>query len=288
MSEATAIERLLRRDRSITVVALAVLCVLASLYIISGAGLGMNPSHMTSWSLFPHSAAPMPDMAMPDMPDMPGMESAQPPPAVWSPGLWLLMIAMWWTMMIAMMTPAAAPAILLYARVHRHAGANAADSSIAPTGAFASGYLAVWLAFSIVATILTWLLGQTDLFNAATMGSQSRWLSGVVLIAAGFYQLSPLKNVCLSHCRAPAEFLTRHRKPGAAGAFRIGVIHGAYCVGCCWLLMALLFVGGVMNLIWIALLAVLVLLEKNAPFGNWVARVSGLALIAWGIATFVV
>ena len=99
------------------------------------------------------------------------------------------------------------------------------------------------------------------------MGSQSRWLSGAVLIAAGLYQLSPLKNVCLSHCRAPASFLSRHWRPHALGALRLGAMHGAYCVGCCWMLMALLFVGGVMNLVWIAALAVLVLVEKVMPPG---------------------
>jgi predicted metal-binding membrane protein len=208
-------------------------------------------------------------------------------PAAWSPGLWALMIAMWWTMMIAMMSPAAAPAILLYARVHRHA-VTGADANAAPTGAFALGYLSIWLAFSIAAAALTWLLARSALFNADTLGSQSRWLSAGVLIAAGLYQLSPLKDLCLSHCRSPADFLTRHWKPGAAGAFRLGLFHGAYCVGCCWLLMALLFVGGVMNLVWIALLAALVLLEKSAPFGQWIARIGGVALIAWGVATLLV
>ena len=120
------------------------------------------------------------------------------------------------------------------------------------------------------------------------MGSQSRWLSAVVLIAAGVYQLSPLKNACLSHCRAPAAFLSRHWSPGALGALRAGALHGAFCVGCCWMLMALLFVGGVMNLAWIAALAVLVLIEKLFPAGQWVGRAAGVALIVWGTATLLV
>jgi predicted metal-binding membrane protein len=120
------------------------------------------------------------------------------------------------------------------------------------------------------------------------VGSQSRWLSGAVLAAAGLYQLSPLKNVCLSHCRSPAAFLSRHWRPGALGAVRLGALHGAFCVGCCWMLMALLFVGGVMNLAWIAALTLLVVAEKLVPGGRWVARASGLAMFAWGAATVLV
>ena len=120
------------------------------------------------------------------------------------------------------------------------------------------------------------------------MGSQSRWLSSAVLIAAGLYQLSPLKHACLSHCRAPASFLARHWRPHVSGALRLGALHGGFCVGCCWMLMALLFVGGVMNLGWIAALAVLVLVEKVLPAGRWVGRAAGAALISWGIATLLV
>jgi predicted metal-binding membrane protein len=116
----------------------------------------------------------------------------------------------------------------------------------------------------------------------------SRWLSAGVLIAAGLYQLSPLKALCLAHCRAPASFLSQHWRPGAAGALRLGAMHGAYCVGCCWVLMALLFVGGVMNLVWIAVLAVLVLAEKLAPRGEWIGRGAGVAFIVWGVATVIV
>jgi predicted metal-binding membrane protein len=113
-------------------------------------------------------------------------------------------------------------------------------------------------------------------------------LSGAVLIAAGLYQLSPLKNICLAHCRTPTSFLSRHWRPHAPGAIRLGAMHGAYCVGCCWMLMALLFVGGVLNLTWIAPLAILVLIEKALPMGHWVGRAVGIALIGWGFATLVV
>src|SRR5207245_1832001 len=131
-----------------------------------------------------------------------------------------------------------------------------------PTGAFAAGYLAAWLGFAVGATALHYALERAELVSTMMMGSRSRWLSGAVLIAAGLYQLSPLKNVCLAQCRAPASFLARNWRPYASGAFRLGSKHGAYCVGCCWMLMLLLFVGGVMNLVWIAALTTLVLIEK--------------------------
>jgi predicted metal-binding membrane protein len=296
MADTPALDALLRRDRAITIAGLAVLCVLAWLYLLSGAGLGMSIWEMTTASLFPHTRAAAPEpMAMPDMPgmdmgmDMAGMAPMTETPAPWTVSAWALAIAMWWVMMIAMMTPSAAPAILLYAQVHRHAVAQGQiETKVAPTGAFAAGYLFVWLAFSVAATCLYWLADQSGLVSAGTMGSQSRWLSAGVLIAAGLYQLSPLKNVCLAHCRAPSQFLSEHWRPGATGAFRLGVLHGAYCVGCCWMLMALLFVGGVMNLIWIAAIAVLVLIEKVAPAGQWLGRGAGLVLVAWGVATLMV
>jgi predicted metal-binding membrane protein len=293
------LERLLKRDRAITLAGLLLLCVLAWIYVVSGAGLGMSAWEMSGFSLFPHRIAAEPAPAMPDMSGMAGMdmsgmegmampESAPPPPAAWSLGAWALIIAMWWIMMIAMMTPSAAPTVLLYARVHRHAATqDAAQDKLAPTGAFAAGYLLVWLGFAVAAALAHWALERVGLVSAM-MGSESRWLSAGVLIAAGLYQLSPLKGVCLSHCRAPASFLSQHWRPGTAGAVRLGAMHGAYCVGCCWVLMALLFVGGVMNLVWIVAIAALVLVEKYAPHGAWIGRGVGVALLAWGVATLLV
>jgi predicted metal-binding membrane protein len=298
--DSASLERLLRRDRLITMAGLAALCLLAWLYIVAGAGLGMNAWEMTRFALFPHqqpaaampgmdmSGMDMPDMDMPGM-DMPGMGSMSTEPRIWGPAIWALMIAMWWIMMIAMMSPSAAPAVLLYARVHRHALAQGQNQDkLAPTGVFVAGYLLVWLAFSVAAAALYWLLEREAIVSATTMGSQSRWLSGAVLITSGLYQLSPFKNACLSHCRAPAEFLSRHWRPGALGALRAGVLHGTYCVGCCWMLMALLFVGGVMNLVWIAALAILVLVEKLFPAGHWIGRAAGIVLIVWGGVTFLI
>lgn len=253
-------ERLACRDRAVTLAGLAILTLLAWLYLLNDAGLGMSASAM--------------DMPMPE-------------PA-WHFGRAALIAAMWWIMMIAMMAPGAAPTILLYARVYRHAMAQGRDSQrLAPSWAFAAGYLLVWLGFSLAATALHALLERAGILSTVTMGSQSRWLSGGVLIAAGLYQLSPLKNACLSHCRSPAEFLSRHWRPHLSGALRLGARHGAYCVGCCWLLMALLFVGGVMNLVWIAALALLVATEKILPPGRWIGRAAGIVLILWGAATLV-
>ena len=285
MTDASAVERLLKRDRTIALVGVAALAMLAWLYILAGAGLSMRAWDMTSLAPFPHQQAVHMTPEMPGM-DMSGMTMT---PDAWAPGVWALMIAMWWIMMIAMMTPSAAPTILLYAHVHRHALAQGRiQDRLAPTGAFGAGYLSVWLVFAVAATALHWALERAGLVSAMMMGSQSRWLSGVVLMAAGFYQLSPLKHACLSQCRAPASFLARHWRPHASGAFRLGALHGAYCVGCCWMLMTLLFVGGVMNLVWIAALAVLVLIEKAFPAGQWLGRGAGVALIAWGVATLLV
>ena len=187
---------------------------------------------------------------------------------------WPLVASMWAVMMVAMMLPSAAPAILLYARVHRHAVPGKAP----PTLAFLAGYLACWSGFALVATAL-----QFALASPMSMALESRWASGALLIAAGLYQLSPLKLACLDHCRSPAEFLSRHYRPGLWGALRLGLLHGTYCVGCCWLLMLLLFVGGVMNLLWIAGLTLLVAAEKLLPGGVWIGRIAGLALVAFGI-----
>ncbi len=286
MYSASALERLLRRDRVITIAGLVTLCVLAWLYIVAGAGLGVDSWEMTRLALFPHQQAA--DMT----PDMPGMDMSAmtmaAEPRIWGPTIWALTVAMWWIMMVAMMSPSAAPTILLYARVHRHALAQGQIQKLAPTGAFVAGYLLVWLGFSVAAAALHWLLERDAILSATMMSSQSRWLSGIVLIAAGMYQLSPLKTACLSHCRTPAAFLSRHWRPHTLGALRVGALHGAFCIGCCWMLMALLFVGGVMNLVWIAVLAILVLVEKVFPAGQWVGRAVGVALIAWGGATLLV
>jgi len=271
-------ERLLKRDRAIVLAGLAALTLLAWGYVLLGAGTGMSLRDMSILSLFPHRVADMPmhGMQMP-MPMMPG---------AWSAGYCIIVLLMWWVMMIAMMTPSAAPMILLYARATRHAqGTGQLPQGLVPTAAFAGGYLTVWLGFSLLAAVSQWALERSGVLSAMTMGSTSAYVSAAILIAAGLYQLSPLKHVCLRRCRAPAEFLSRHWRPGTSGALRMGLLHGAYCVGCCWVLMALLLVGGIMNALWIAALAILVLLEKLAWHGDWLARAAGVLLVVWGATT---
>lgn len=187
---------------------------------------------------------------------------------------WLLIGAMWFTMMVAMMVPSAAPTVMLYAQVYRHS----VKSGAPPTAAFLAGYLVCWLGFSLLAAVL-----QLFVVPSMSMSIENRAAASALLIAAGVYQLSPIKDACLGRCRSPAQFLSRHYRPGLSGAFRLGLLHGAYCVGCCWLLMALLFVGGVMNLLWIAALTLFVAAEKLLPGGDWVARIAGVVLIGWGV-----
>jgi len=249
MDDLTGTERLARRSRAVTLLALALLTLLAWAWLVQGAGMRST-------------AMSMDGMAEPAM--------------AWDGGRFLIVASMWWVMMIAMMLPIAAPVILLYGRVHRHSGDAPA------TAPFIAGYLAVWLGFALLATALHGLLEQRGLVSATTMALPSGWVSASFLIAAGVYQLTSLKDACLSYCRTPSDFLTRHYRPGRWGAWCMGLIHGAYCVGCCWLLIALLFVGGVMNLAWIAALTLLVAAEKLLPGGPWIARISGAALILWG------
>jgi predicted metal-binding membrane protein len=267
----TVLESVLRRERGVVAVGLATLTLLAWWYVWRGAGMGMSALDMTRVALFPHlQPEPMPGMTMPAV-------------------AWATVLAMWWIMMIAMMTPSAAPMILLYGRVLRHPPARAgAKAAYAPPLFLAAGYLAAWLGFSAVAATAQFALTRMSLIWSMDLSSRSAALSAVVLMSAGAYQLSPLKNACLRQCRTPVEFLTRHFRSGRTGALAMGARHGLWCVGCCWMLMALLFVGGVMNLVWIAVIAALVLVEKVAPGGVIVGRVAGVALIGWGVATLAV
>lgn len=225
------------------------------------------------------SGAPMPmqrGTAAASMQDMLGAR-----PASWTAATFGLMFQMWWIMMIGMMVPSSMPTILLYARVQHHWLPK--QSAARHVALFTAGYLVAWAAFSAIATTAQWALNASGLLAPMTMSVGTK-LGAALFAAAGLYQLSPLKNVCLRHCRSPAEFLADHRRPGVAGAFVTGAHHGLYCVGCCWLLMALLFAGGVMNLLWVAALAVLVLLEKLVPYGHWLARSSGVAML--GVAGY--
>src|SRR5262245_37023928 len=193
----------------------------------------------------------------------------------------LLLLAMWWIMMIGMMLPSAAPMILTFAAINR--SRRARRQPYTPTALFTAGYLLAWGGFSLVATFVQWILEQASLLAPMAMKATSPLLGGLLFIAAGLYQLTPLKRACLRSCRSPFDFVVNHWRDGAGGALRMGVSHGLYCLGCCWVLMALLFAVGAMNLVWVAALAVVVLVEKLFPAGDWIGRIGGLLLIAWGV-----
>jgi len=210
-----------------------------------------------------------------------GMQAmAMPALRPWGGADFVLMFVMWSVMMVAMMTPSAAPMILLHAAILRKSRAQSAPA--AATSAFAAGYLAVWTGFSALATLLQWGFEQAALLSPM-MVSTSPWLGGALLIAAGAYQMTPLKQACLQHCRSPVQFLTSHWRKGRGGAFRMGLDHGLFCLGCCWVLMALLFVGGVMNLLWIAAIAGFIFIEKILPRGVLFGRAAGGLMVLGGL-----
>jgi len=268
----TRLEALLERDRLILVTGLAIVIAAAWAWILFGSGTGIDASTMTG----------MPQQQMPGASDrgMAGMAMSVMTPAVWTPGYAVLIFLMWWIMMIAMMLPSATPTLLLFARVNRKERTGGRPH--VPTAAFAAGYMAIWGGFSAIAAGVQWELERLGLLSSM-MVTTSVWLGGTILAAAGAWQLTRLKNVCLRHCRSPWSFLTNSWRPGGLGAFRMGMEHGAYCLGCCWFLMGLLFFGGIMNLYWIFGLAVFVLVEKTIPIGHWFGRIVGLGLVGWGV-----
>jgi predicted metal-binding membrane protein len=238
---------LLRPRQAIVSSALAAVIVAASAYLLRGAGI---------------------KMALMDMGG--GLMMAMPPD--WSVAYAVLIFVMWVVMMLAMMLPSAAPTILLVTKL---ASDRTANSKLVPATAmlFAIGYLFVWCGFSLAATLLQWGLDEAGLLSE-TM-ALGNWTSvGAVFVAAGIYEWTPLKDACLRHCRSPTEFLLRHWNQGAQGAVLTGM-HGVFCVSCCWLLMGLLFVGGLMNFAWVVGIAVLVLLEKTIPWGGEMRVLAG-------------
>jgi predicted metal-binding membrane protein len=249
--------------------ALVLVTALAWVYTLAGVGMDMTAIEMTypaSTSMMMDESAMSTSMSMPQ----------------WSAGYAGIMLAMWWVMMVAMMLPSAAPTILLATAINRRS--NTDRPPYGPAGFFVVGYLLAWLCFSAVAVASQWMLASSGQLST-TMQSTSGYLTAGLLIAAGLWQLTPLKQACLRHCRSPVDYLVRHRRPGNRGALVMGMGHGTYCLGCCWFLMALLFVGGVMNLYWIVGLALFVLAEKVLARGEWFGRASGLGLIVAGIAT---
>lgn len=197
----------------------------------------------------------------------------------WDARYLLLIFLMWATIMVAMMLPSALPTVLIFSKAVRNDAAVRSPSQ--RMFAFVAGYLLAWLGFSVGATLMQWGLAEAVLLSPM-MVSVSPWLGGALLIVAGIYQWTPLKYACLRSCRSPMAFLMEHWQPGMRGALRLGLRHGLACVGCCWALMLLLFVGGVMNLLWIVAITAFVLVEKLAPMGAGGGRLSGLALLIAG------
>ncbi len=255
-SAPSALEQVLRRDRAVIVAAILIIAAISWAYTVHLAENGMGAGSMQT------------GMAAADM-------------RSWSVADFGLIYAMWAVMMIAMMAPSAAPMLLMFARVNRKRRQR--EAPYVPAGVFLAGYVVVWAVFSLAATAGNWGLHQASLLSSMMGASTSGYLGGALLLVAGAFQWSPLKYACLKQCRTPMGFLMTSWREGHRGALRMGLEHGAYCLGCCWALMMLLFVLGVMNLVWIAALAAFVLAEKVAPKGEWVSRITGVLMIGWGI-----
>jgi len=251
---------LLRYRRAVVLGALATVTAAAWAYLLLGGGVEM------------------------EMMDMGGRQMMAMLPA-WSPTYAALISVMWWVMMVAMMLPTAAPTVLLVTSL---AWDRLANPNLVPATAllFASGYLLVWCGFSLAATLLQWSLDNAGLLSERIAFGDAI-LASTVLIAAGVYQWTPLKDACLRHCRSPSEFLFRHLRLGLLGVVGTGVRHGLFCLGCCWMLMALLFVGGLMSLTWVGAITLFVLLEKTMPGGDWMSRFSGVLLVVWGVTNLI-
>ena len=265
MSDA-ALEAVLRRDRAVVAAALFVMVAIAWAYVLwLAADMEMGGMDMQEFRMIPA-----------------GRSLMMPVTAPWQPIEFAFVFAMWAVMMLGMMTPSAAPMILIYARVGRKAARE--RKPFAPTSWFAGGYLLAWIGFALAATFAQWAVERSG-WLTPSMAATSAIFSGVVLVAAGFYQWTPIKDVCLRQCQAPLQFIQRHGGfcADAAGSLTLGARHGAYCIGCCWVLMALLFVGGVMNVLWIALITIFVLLEKVVPAGRVISRVAGTGFLAAGV-----
>jgi predicted metal-binding membrane protein len=248
----------LRQDRYVVLLGLAGITAAAWGYMVYLA------QAMSSMDMVPHQA----------MAEMQG----------WGATDLLLLFVMWAVMMVAMMIPSAAPMILLFATINRKR--RQLERPFVPTSVFVLGYLAIWTAFSIAATLVQWALHAAALLSPM-MVSSSPVLGGVLLIGAGIFQWTPLKRTCLEHCRSPLDFLMADWREGSRGAFVMGAHHGLYCLGCCWFLMALLFVAGVVNLFWVAAIAFFVLVEKLAPAGGILGRIPGTVLSAAGIGLLI-
>ena len=271
-ANSTAVESFIQRDKVITIIAIAILVGATFTYTVLGVGMNMSAIQMT----------PGLGQSQMSMPNMSAMKNMAATPAVWSFNYSVLMFFMWWTMMIAMMLPSASPMILLYTALIRRT--KKTKSIIRQVISFISGYLLAWAAFSLFAAALQSQLELRDWMSPMMMEATNIYLAAGILIAAGVYQLTPLKTVCLEKCRPPASFLANYKNTWVNSPLRIGLVHGFYCVGCCWFLMGLLFFGGIMNLYWIVGLIIFVAIEKLHEKGIIIGKILGGGAIISGIA----
>lgn len=271
-ANSTAVESFIQRDKIITIIAIAILVGATFTYTVLGVGMNMSAIQMT----------PGLGQSQMSMPNMSAMKNMAATPAVWSFNYSVLMFFMWWTMMIAMMLPSASPMILLYTALIRRT--KKAKSIIRQVTSFICGYLLAWAAFSLFAAALQSQLELRDWMSPMMMEATNIYLAAGILIAAGVYQLTPLKTVCLEKCRQPASFLANYKNTWVNSPLRIGLVHGFYCVGCCWFLMGLLFFGGIMNLYWIVGLMIFVAIEKLHEKGIIFGKILGGGAIVSGIA----
>lgn len=263
MQQITTLEALLKRDRTVI-------------------GAGLIAITALAWAYMVYLAWDMKDMEMGSGMAMTTGDLAMTQVMSWSAVDFVMTFVMWAAMMVAMMLPAAAPMILMFATVNGKRQDQ--GRPFVATTVFLSGYLVVWWGFALVATLAQWGLHQGTLLSSM-MGSVTPVLGGILLIAAGAFQWTPLKNVCLKHCRTPVGFMMSHWQEGGRGAFNMGIHHGIFCLGCCWFLMGLMFVAGVMSLVWMAAIAVYILLEKVVPQGAWgnvVTWAAGAGMVGWG------
>ncbi len=271
-ANSTAVESFIQRDKVITIIAIAILVGATFTYTVLGVGMNMSAIQMT----------PGLGQSQMSMPNMNGMKNMAATPAVWTFNYSVLMFFMWWTMMIAMMLPSASPMILLYTALIRRT--KKTKSIIRQVTSFISGYLLAWAAFSLFAAALQSQLELRDWMSPMMMEATNIYLAAGILIAAGVYQLTPLKTVCLEKCRQPASFLANYKNTWVNSPLRIGLVHGFYCVGCCWFLMGLLFFGGIMNLYWIVGLIIFVAIEKLHEKGVIFGKILGGGAIFLGVA----
>ena len=258
MSYETSIERIIKRDRTIIIFGLIGIVVLAWMYMLYLVlNMGNNLGSLIS----------------------------MPQTTAWNSADFVFVFIMWAVMMVAMMIPSAGPMIIIFSTLSRKRREQ--HTPYVSTGVFLFGYLSVWTFYSTLATLGQWVLHTASLLSPMMMIISNPILTSVLLLIIGVFQFTPTKYVCLTHCQTPLDFILNKWQDGRRGAFNMGISNGNYCLGCCWALMSLLFVVGVMNILWIAIIAAFILVEKLVIANYQISRLSGTVIIIWGIVILV-